>query len=136
MAVEWDSREFDKKLQEFADKGLLEAVQKGLEKACILVEVSAKENCPVDDGVLRASITHDVEGTQGFIGTNVESAPYVHQGTGIYAVKGDGRKEVPWSYQDAEGKWHTTKGQKPNPFLQKAIDENQDEVLKQFEGLL
>ena len=136
MPVKWDSREFDKKLQEFADKGLLEAVQKGLEKACVIVEVSAKENCPVDDGVLRASITHDVEGTEGYIGTNVEYAPYVHQGTGIYAVKGDGRKEVPWSYQDAEGKWHTTKGQKPNPFLQKAIDENQDKVLKQFEGLL
>lgn len=136
MPVKWDSTEFDKKLKEFADKGLLEAVQKGLEKACILVEVSAKENCPVDDGVLRASITHDVDGTEGYIGTNVEYAPYVHQGTGIYAVNGDGRKEVPWCFQDIHGNWIYTKGQKPNPFLQKAIDENQDKVLKQFEGLL
>lgn len=131
-----DMTELEQRLQEFTRKGMEEAVQKGLEKACIIVEVEAKENCPVDDGTLRASITHDIEGCTGYVGSNVEYAPYIHNGTGIYAVKGDGRKEVPWRYQDVKGNWHTTSGQKPNPFLQNAIEKKQNEVRKQFEGLV
>ena len=53
-------------------------------------------------------------------------------GTGIYAVNGDGRKDR-WSYQDAEGKWHSTIGQKPQPFLERALDNNRDKINKIFE---
>ena len=67
-----------------------------------MVEAQAKVNCPVDDGQLRQSIGSEVKGNIGAIGTNVEYAPYVHQGTGIYAVNGDGRK-TRWKYQDAKG---------------------------------
>jgi len=61
--------------------------------------------------------------------TDKEYAPYVHQGTGLFAKNGDGRKDVPWHYQDAEGNWHSTSGQKPNPFLERALDENKDKCL-------
>ena len=68
-----------------------------IDRGCQVIENKAKELCPVDDGVLRASITHKVQesavGTiTGTVGTGVEYAPYVHQGTGLFAVNGDGRK--------------------------------------------
>lgn len=108
------------------------AVDNALKKACLMVEAEAKKECPVDDGQLRQSITHEIDGLTGAVGTNVEYAPYVHQGTGIYAVNGDGRKDR-WSYKDAEGKWHTTIGQKPQPFLETALDNEREDIIKEFQ---
>lgn len=109
------------------------SVRDSLEKSCLLVETDAKKLCPVDDGQLRQSITSElINNNNGAVGTNVEYAPYVHQGTGIYAVNGDGRKDR-WSYQDAEGKWHSTIGQKPQPFLERALDNNRDKINKIFQ---
>ncbi len=125
-------------IQKLVDELLPEAIKQGLEAVGQLVENEAKENCPVDDGQLRASITHEISEdiSSVAIGSNLEYAPYVHQGTGLFAVEGDGRKQVPWRYQDAKGQWYSTKGQKPNPFLQKAVDENRDKLIKPFENLL
>lgn len=115
---------------------LPEAINRRLDRACQIVENEAKTNCPVDDGVLRASITHQVEDNKGVIGSNVEYAPYVHEGTGMYAKDGQGRQAVPWTYKDAEGKYRSTKGQKPQPFLQDALDNNHEKILQCFEGVL
>lgn len=105
---------------------------RALTKSGLLVEGTAKELCPVDDGQLRQSINSKViDNRNASIGTNVEYAPYVHQGTGIYATNGDGRK-TPWSYKDAEGKWHTTRGQQPNPFLERALDNERNKIIKIF----
>lgn len=136
MRFKVDDSEVQQKLNDVVKRLMPEQLRKGMEKACIMCETQAKRNCPKDDGTLRASIGHDVKdessGITGYIGTNVEYAPYVHQGTGIYAVNGDGRKEVPWHYQTPDGQWHSTKGQKPNPFLQDAIDQKQGDILKCF----
>lgn len=111
----------------------IQSVNKGLEKSGLLVEGTAKELCPVDDGQLRQSINSKViDNKNASIGTNVEYAPYVHQGTGIYAKNGDGRK-TPWSYKDEKGEWHTTRGQQPNPFLERALDSNRDKIIRIFQ---
>lgn len=102
-----------------------------LMKACLLVENEAKRKCPVDSGQLRASITHEIDGNTGVVGTNVEYAPYVEYGTGIHARDGNGR-QTPWRYKDAEGNWHTTKGQKPQPFLEPSLLENEEEIKRLF----
>lgn len=110
-----------------------------IEGASQIVENKAKQLCPVDDGILRASITHEVVNRQGEVmgkvGTNVEYAPYVHQGTGIHATKGDGRKD-PWSYQTPDGKWHTTVGQKPQPFLEDAAKKSKGEIRKKVKEVM
>lgn len=62
----------------------------------VRVESAAKLRCPVDMGRLRSSITHQIViehrlGTQvpvGQVGTNVEYAMMVHNGTGIYGPRG------------------------------------------------
>ena len=62
-------------------------------------------------------------------------APYVEYGTGIFASEGNGR-DTPWSYQDDEGNWHTTVGQKPQPFLKTALDKQKKNVIKIFKETL
>jgi len=121
------------RLQGASDE-ILAGFRHGLEKACLIVETDAKKKCPVDEGLLRAGISHDVsenaQEIRGKIGSNLEYAPYVHQGTGIYAVNGDGRKD-PWGYKSESPKYsgfHRTVGQKPQPFLKDAVEENKQNI--------
>jgi hypothetical protein len=114
---------------------LPKAIAEGLEKVGQTIENDAKRNCPVDDGQLRASLTHRVLETESTveIGTTVEYAPYVHEGTGIHA---SGGRQTPWVYMRADGSFITTSGSPPKPFLQDAVDENLAKIPKIFEGLL
>ena len=105
-------------------------IEEALGTCCALVEKSAKQKAPKDTGALRRSITSKVEGNQGIIFTPLEYAPYVEYGTGLFAESG-GRKDVPWNYQDDEGKWHSTSGQKPQPFMRPALEENKT-LIKQI----
>jgi HK97 gp10 family phage protein len=78
---------------------------------------------------LRRSITSKVESrgdrVEGIVFTPLEYAPYVEFGTGLFAEEG-GRKDVPWSYKDDKGQWHTTSGMKPQPYLRPALNENRE----------
>lgn len=126
-----------KNLDKFIKEGLPQALEKGLRQACIVVQDAAKAKCPVDDGQLRQSISYKVnaEKGEGIVGTDVEYAPYVEYGTGIYATKGGGRT-TEWVYQDAKGDYHTTRGMRAQPFLIPAAEENLKEIENCFEGLI
>lgn len=131
----------DEKIIDEIEQHIRDAAYEGMTKATLKVEDTAKTDAPYDDGILRQSITNTVnwqnETTiKGSVGSNLEYAPYVHQGTGIYAVAGNGRKEVPWHYKDKHGNWHTTKGIKPKPFIFDAIEKNKDEIVRQVGGAL
>ena len=54
---------------------------KGLAKGCKIVEGQAQAICPFDTHRLQHSITSQVEGLTGVVGTNVEYAAYVEFGT-------------------------------------------------------
>lgn len=120
-----DNQAFVKSMEE-ATVEQIHNVLKSVDKACVVLETEAKKECPVDQGILRASLTHEAtlktDNIIGTVGSPLEIAPYVHQGTGLYAKDGKGRK-TPWKYKAKAGKykgWHITKGQKPNPFLDRA----------------
>lgn len=143
-----NNQAFVKSIEE-ATIAQIQNVLKSVDKACIVLEAEAKKECPYDQGILRASITHEtVLGTDlitGTVGSPLEIAPYVHQGTGLYAKDGKGRK-TPWVYIKgshsskkskkvytlSEAKRvmaflrkkgfnaYVTQGQKPNPFLDRA----------------
>lgn len=108
-------------------------VADGVGLACALVERKAKENCPSKTGELRRSITSNVEvGSAEIVGTvstNLEYAPYIEFGTGLFAESG-GRQDVPWNYKDDEGVWHSTSGQPPQPFMRPAINDSREEVAR------
>ena len=105
-------------------------IQQQLGLACALVERSAKMKAPKDTGALRRSITSKVDGLTGIVFTPLEYAPYVEYGTGLFAENGAGRKDVPWNYQDDKGEWHSTRGQKPQPFMRPALNENRTEIIR------
>ena len=117
-----------------------EELKSAMGKACAIVERSAKQKAPKGTGELRNSITSKVEtdGNEviGVVFTPLEYAPYVEYGTGLFAEEG-GRKDVPWHYQDDEGNWHSTSGQKPQPFMRPAFNENREDILRLLrEGIL
>lgn len=92
-------------------------------------------------GRLMNSITHTYKKTgelkgEVTIGTNVEYAVYVHEGTGDYATGGSGAKKIPWAFIGEDGKWHWTRGMKPNRFLKKAIQNHITEYKNIVESFL
>lgn len=105
----------------------LEELQSALGKACAVVEASAKQKAPKDTGALARSITSKIEDTEGIIFTPLEYAPYVEYGTGLFAEEGG--RSTPWIYKDDKGEWHRTSGQKPQPFMRPALDENREKII-------
>lgn len=102
-------------LNEFHD-----AVLRALERCGMEAEGYAKDLAPVDTGRLRNGISHAVSEDEmaAYVGSNTSYAPYVELGTGIYA---EGGRPTPWVYQDAQGNWHWTRGNRAHPFLKPAV---------------
>lgn len=122
--------EVEKALDALGDE---QKIEEALKKACLIVERSAKQKAPKGNGELRRSIASkietDGETLKGAVYTPLLYAPYVEYGTGLFAEEG-GRKDVPWSYQDDEGVWHSTSGMQPHPFLRPALEESRAEILR------
>ncbi len=112
---------------------LVQLAARNAETCGLYLEGQTKKETPVDMGLLRAANGHQVDVDNGQITLTLynvmEYAPYVHQGTGVYAEDGDGRK-TPWVYTDAKGNTHKTAGQKPNPFMRRAIEKNKGKISK------
>ena len=126
MNVEFEGAEkLIARLDKMSDEA---ALKKSLETAALLVERSAREKAPKDTGALRRSIRSKVEGLEGIVYTPLEYAPYIEYGTGLFA-EGNGRKDVPWNYQDDKGNWHSTSGLKPQPFMRPSLDENREKIV-------
>lgn len=102
------------------------ACLRALERCGMEAEGYAKDLVPVDTGNLRNSISHKVDDGEPavYIGSNTSYAPYVELATGIYA---EGGRPTPWVYQDANGNWHWTRGNKAQPFLKPAVADHAKE---------
>lgn len=123
--------EINSKIDEVANQIDI-AMKRALESAALFVQGEAVIKVPVDQGRLKQSITHWTYKDFAIVGTNVEYAPYVEFGTGIYSETGIGRKK-PWGYI-YEGKkfrqgFHWTWGQRPQPYLRPALNDNTSKVL-------
>lgn len=121
----------------------MEIVQRlfsNMERAGLVIEADAKKNVHVDQGQLRASMftqtQMDSKSIITRVGNSSSYAPYVHQGTGLYALNGDGRK-TPWCYYSASGKYkgyHITRGQAPKQFLENAKISNKERITRIIRG--
>lgn len=96
------------------------ACNRALERCGMQAEGYAQAACPVDTGALRNSITHKVVDSEKsvYVGTNQEYGVYVEMGTGKYV---SGGRPTPWAYQDAQGRWHMTHGQRAHPYIKPAV---------------
>lgn len=110
--------------------------KKGIAKTTMKIYNTAIALAPVDLGFLKESIDFKFTngGLTGVINVGADYAIYVEYGTGIYATGpgGSRAKKIPWSYKDADGKWHTTKGQHAQPFWNPAIDAGRQVFNKYF----
>ncbi len=133
-----DTRAFEKACDE-ADKLVLDIIVQNMELTLDHVAEKAKEKVGVGTGALRAdtrSLGVEIVGDEvhGAVGNSLEHAIYHHQGTGIYAVNGDGRK-TPWVYEDPKtGEKIYTRGSKPNPYLKDTIEQEQSTISKLLGG--
>jgi len=115
------------------NKIIMDALERGVKTACIVVQADAVDLAPFDLGNLKNSIDNyterDVDEVRGYVGTNAEYAPYQEFGTGIHAEDGKGRK-TPWAYEDSKGNVIWTHGNKPHSFLRPALKMNYDNIKK------
>lgn len=136
MSIEIEG--LDSVLDAFTEMADAQELRRAMGQACALVEGEAKKKAPKGNGELRRSIESRVEDTggdlAGVVSTPLEYAPYVEFGTGLFAEEGNGRQDVPWHYQDDKGEWHTTSGQKPQPYLRPALHENRENILRILKG--
>lgn len=127
------------RLEDHSDEvleALESACQRALEKCGLVGEGYAKKLCPVDTGSLRNSITHTVADNgerAAYVGTNSEYAVYVECGTGIYYPGG---RQTPLTYQDENGDWHLTHGQRAKPYIKPAVADHVDQYKKIIESEL
>lgn len=113
------------------------AIGRGLEACGLKAEAYARELVPKDTGNLRDHITSQVEEHDCYIGVSTMSPPYsiyVEFGTGKYSQHGG--RQTPWVYKDAKGGWHTTEGQKPQPFIRPAVENHTGEYRQILEDSL
>lgn len=102
------------------------------------IEAQTKRNTRVGTGQLKESWEYIVDESEGeaTIGSPLENAIWEEFGTGQYALNGDGRKDVPWTYQDDNGKWHKTYGKYPNRALQNSFTTLKDVLKQRLEQIL
>lgn len=109
------------------------ALSDGLNNGALHVQETAKRLAPYDTGKLRGSISIEEEKPlQIGIGTNVEYAPYVEFGTGTQgdpSVSHTTRES--WTYMGSDGKFYTSHGQPPQPFLAPALEQEKENVAKE-----
>ena len=104
------------------------------------IETAAKENCNgrfnEPTGGLKRSIRAELKGRNTVeIGSNLEYAAYVEHGTGLYAFDGKGRASsaehpIPWTYRGSDGRFYTTYGMRPKPFLIPAFNSKKHNLIK------
>ncbi|WP_226639320.1 HK97-gp10 family putative phage morphogenesis protein [Priestia flexa] len=104
------------------EKHIIKEVKRVVRETAELIVTNSKSLAPVDDGALKDSI--DVVYAQGgltaIVRVGVSYAVYVEFGTGIYATKGNGRKD-PWVYYK-NGRYYFTRGMHAQPFFFPALD--------------
>ena len=113
---------------------IIENLISNTKKVCETIHSESQDRCPIDIGIMKERSGYYVEndGSQihGYIGYLEFYAVYVHQGTGLFAIDGDGRQTLWWWFGSTEkwAGWHLTHGQKPKQFLWDAVVNNIDNI--------
>ena len=127
------------KLRSLGSKGPV-MMAAALHAGALLIQNEAKLLVPKKTRTLSRSITIQPGKMSGkraqvLIGPTVEYGKWIEFGTGIYAKGGDGRK-TPWVWRTPDGKFITTRGYKPQPYMRPAFDTKREAALREFERVL
>lgn len=112
-----------------------EKTEQFLEEAASEVESAARRNSRVASGQLKGSWAHKISGNSATVGSPLQNAIWEEVGTGEYAAGGDGRKGG-WVYYDPlYGKFHFTRGKKPNRTLMRAFEGRKNAIIRRAKQL-
>jgi len=124
IGIEMDGiRQFERTIKRF-EREYIKAVKRVIAGTAQLIKSQAQALAPVDDGNLRKSIEirYWNKGLSAEIIVGAAYGIYVEYGTGIYAKKGNGRKD-PWVYWSEKlGRFVYTRGMKAQPYWTPAIE--------------
>ena len=125
VKLEDNTPQLHEALEDWVERVLTLWGMKIVDYATLLVSVGTADSTGIEGyvgGALKQSLTYitDAASRTVTVGSALLYALYVELGTGIFAEKGDGRK-TPWGWKDQNGKYHFTRGMKPQPFLRPAI---------------
>lgn len=133
MLIEFNTEEFLKSVEEALEEEK-KVLAINMQKATTETLALAREKAPFDTGHMEEDSNTQVviedNFITGWIGFFAYYAIYVHQGTGLFALHGDGR-QTPWWWRGTTEKWegwHFTHGQKPKQFLLDALIENSTKI--------
>lgn len=133
------ARKFPRFAQAISGAQLMAAVTAGAK----VVQNTAKVKVPKRTQMLARSITIEpIEQSETSasvkVGPSEPYGKYVEYGTGVYATGpgGSSAKKVPWRFKTGDGSWVTTRGQRPQPFMRPAWDENQSEIRQEIRDAL
>lgn len=107
------------------------AISDAVTTSALLIQRMSRQESPIDSGRLRNSIHIRYIPLGAIVSTNVKYAVWVHEGTGIYARGGNGRKS-PWAFTKG-GKTYFTHGNKANPFMERSAVRSKDDIQAAFE---
>jgi HK97 gp10 family phage protein len=136
MAIDFEG--LDEVLADLSKIADDDAIKLALGRATLVVEDSAREKAIKGRTgdlakFIESRVESNADGFAGIVFNPLFYAPYVEYGTGLGAYEehgsNNGRTDVPWSYQDERGEWHTTNGMSPRPFMRPALDENRNKIL-------
>ena len=101
---------------------------KALNQIGEFIKGKARLLAAVDTGEMRQKMDFDVRTESVRVGNFSKHGIYVEKGTGIHATSGRGRR-TPWVYKDLRrNKFFRTQGQKPQPFLTPAAEDNISQI--------
>lgn len=138
---DWDSGQSPEKLAakfEELDDVVEDKLEVAMTRVVAKIERDAKQKAPVDSGTLKSSIQGIVLGwvgevLEGEVGTRLEYAEFVEEGTDPHTITGS-----PLHFESGTEDVFATSvqhpGTEPNPFLEPAVEENQQWAFEQFEG--
>lgn len=114
-------------------EALADGISAFLNEAGGELQAQIARNSRVDTGLTKGSYDYTVRESimagqaELQVGSNLENAIWEEFGTGEYALHGNGRKGG-WTYEDARGNWHKTRGKTANRPMFKAFTANREKL--------
>lgn len=110
------------------------AINAALEECAGELEAQAARNTRRDTGETASKWAHHVDKSKHIatVGNPLENAIWEEFGTGEHALAGNGRKGG-WSYKDAKGNWHHTRGKTPSRAFWKAMNKLKSKIIERLQ---
>jgi hypothetical protein len=106
-----------------------------IKTSTLAIQSEARKEAPVDFGTLRNLIQYENLNNVWFVRSLAPYSIYVHEWTGIYARNWNWKKK-PRSFKAKNGMWYKTKWTKANPFMERAKENKQDQIIQDYKDIL